>query len=116
MNKTKREFLQAVINGEVSTDEIVEYAKNEIEKLDKENEKRRERNAKKKEEYQPILDKILNEILVDGEEKLSSEVAEKMEISVQKSTALLKMLVNSGKVFQSEKKISGKTKKVYKLA
>ena len=105
---TKRDFLKAVMNGEIN-DEIKAFAEEEIEKLDAANAKRREKTSKKREENKPLLDQIYNEIL--GEEpKTASEVAEVIETSVQKASSLLRTLVEEGKAEAQEIKVPKKGK------
>ena len=105
---TKRDFLNAVMNGEIN-DEIKAFAEEEIEKLDAANAKRREQSSKKRAENQPLLDKIYNEVL--GEEpKTASEVAEVIETSVQKASSLLRTLVEEGKAEAQEIKVPKKGK------
>ena len=107
---TKRDFLNAVMNGEIN-DEIKAFAEEEIEKLDTANAKRREKTSKKREENKPLLDQIYNEIL--GEEpKTASEVAEVIQTSVQKASSLLRTLVEAGKAEAQEIKVpkNGKCK------
>lgn len=114
---TKRERLEKIVNGEFSMDEVIEFAKAEIAKLDAENAKRREKAAAKRAEYKPFLDKITDEILSTDEEKLCSEVAAELEVSTQKATSLLKMLVEAGTIVKGEKKVPKKgIQKTYKLA
>ena len=113
---TKREFLNAIAAGEM-TEEVIAFANEEIEKMDAANAKRREKNAKKRAEYQPIFDKITGEILADGEAKLCSEIAAELELSIQKTNSLLKMLVDAEVLVRGEKKVPKKgTQKTYTLA
>lgn len=100
---TKREFLNAIVNGEINED-IKTFAEEELEKLDAANAKRREQSSKKREENQPLLDRIYNEILGD-EPKTASEVAEIIETSVQKASSLLRTLVDEGKAESTEIKV-----------
>lgn len=105
---TKRDFLNAVMNGEIN-DEIKAFAEEEIEKLDTANAKRREKTSKKREENKPLLDQIYNEVL--GEEpKTASEVAEVIQTSVQKASSLLRTLVEDGKAEAQEIKVPKKGK------
>ena len=85
---TKREFLNAVIalNDEVTT----EFAKAEIEKMDARNASRKDKPSKKSVENEPIKAKIA-EILTDTPQT-ASEIASKVEISVQKASALLRQM------------------------
>lgn len=105
---TKREFLNAIVNGEINED-IKTFAEEELEKLDAANAKRREKSSKKREENQPLLDRIYNEILGD-ETKTASEVAEVIETSVQKASSLLKILVDEGKAESTDVKVPKKGK------
>ena len=100
---TKREFLNAIVNGEINED-IKTFAEEELEKLDAANAKRREQSSKKRAENQPLLDKIYDEILGD-EPKTASEVAEVIETSVQKASSLLRTLVDEGKAESTEIKV-----------
>ena len=59
---TKRDFYAKVIAAAID-EELTEFAKAEIEKLDKENAKRREKTAAKAAENQPLLDEIYDNIL-----------------------------------------------------
>lgn len=100
---TKREFLNAIVNGEINED-IKTFAEEELEKLDAANAKRREQSSKKRAENQPLLDRIYNEILGD-EPKTASEVAEVIETSVQKASSLLRTLVDEDKADSTEIKV-----------
>ena len=114
---TRREVLTSIVEGTISPEAIVEFAKSEIAKIDAENAKRREKNAKKRAEYQPIFDKITGEILADGEAKLCSEIAAELELSIQKTNSLLKMLVDAEVLVRGEKKVPKKgIQKTYTLA
>lgn len=85
---TKREFLNAVIalNDEVTT----EFAKAEIEKMDARNASRKDKPSKKSVENEPIKARIA-EVLTDTPQT-ASEIASKVEISVQKASALLRQM------------------------
>lgn len=108
---TKREMYEAIVNGNV-TDEVVEMAKNEIVKMDERNARRKNQPSKKALENEPIKAKIV-EILSD-EPMTASDVAEKVEISVQKASALLRQIDGLN---VTEIKVKGKGKvKGYALA
>ena len=100
---TKREMFTYIIEGGAITEEVKAWFEGEIEKLDKENEKARERAAKKKAENQPFIDAILE--YLEGKEGLvtASEIVENVEIfeSVQKASATLRGLVKD-KVLEAE--------------
>lgn len=99
---TKREFLNeviAVIDGtsEVDVLELKEFAKAEIVKLDERNANRSSKPTKTQIENEPIKEKIL-EVLSTGERMVASAIAEKVEISTQKASALCRQLVESKKL------------------
>ena len=91
---TKREMFTYIIEGGAVTEEVKAWFEGEIEKLDKENEKARERAAKKKAEQKPFIDAVLE--YLEGKEELvtASEIVENVEIfeSVQKASATLRGL------------------------
>ena len=108
---TRHEFFKAVANGEMN-DEIMEKGKELAEKLEAENEKRRNRVSKKALENEPIKEAILG---VLGEEpKTATVIGEEVEISTQKASALLRQLVEAGKATKTDVKVAGKgTQKGY---
>lgn len=113
---TKREFLMAVVE-KVEDAEIKLYAEQEIEKMNERNAKRKNSPSKKSVENEPIKAKIVE--VLEGCEGLTiaSEIAEKVEISTQKASALCRQLVESGVLASEETKIKGKGKvKGYKVA
>lgn len=117
---TKREFLNeviAVIDGtsEVNVLELKEFAKAEIVKLDERNASRSSKPTKAQIENEPIKEKIL-EVLSTGEKMVASAIAEKVEISTQKASALCRQLVESQKLKVEEVKIPKKGKqKAYSI-
>lgn len=117
---TKREFLNeviAVIDGtsEVNVLELKEFAKAEIVKLDERNANRSAKPTKAQIENKSIKEKIL-EVLSTGERMVASAIAEKVEISTQKASALCRQLVESGKLSVEEVKIPKKGKqKAYRI-
>lgn len=117
---TKREFLNeviAVIDGtsEVNVLELKEFAKAEIVKLDERNANRSSKPTKTQIENEPIKEKIL-EVLSTGEKMVASAIAEKVEISTQKASALCRQLVESKKLKVEEVKIPKKGKqKAYSI-
>ena len=112
---TKREFYVAVSNGEMD-EELMNYATAEIEKMDAANEKRKEKTSKKAEENQPLIDRIVNEILTD-EPMTATDIAAVIELSVQKTSALCRAAVAQGKAVQSEVKVPKRgMMKAYALA
>ena len=117
---TKREFLNeviAVIDGtsEVDVLELKEFAKAEIVKLDERNANRSAKPTKAQIENKSIKEKIL-EALSTEERMVASAIAEKVEISTQKASALCRQLVESNKLKVEEVKIPRKGKqKAYSI-
>ena len=111
---TKREFLNeviAVIDGTSEMDalELKEFAKAEIIKLDERNASRSSKPTKTQIENEPIKEKIL-EVLSTGEKMVASAIAERLEISTQKASALCRQLVESKKLKVEDVKIPKKGK------
>ena len=112
---TKREFYVAISAGEMN-DEIMAMAAAEIDKLDAANEKRKGMQSKKAAENQPIIDRIVTEILT-AEPQTATDIAAALELSVQKTSSLCRAAVAQGKAVQSEVKVPKKgTQKAYALA
>ena len=108
---TKREMYEVIANGNIN-DEVIEMAKNELIKMDERNAKRRNSPSKKSLENEPIKEKIVG--ILGDEPMTASEVAEKVEISVQKASALLRQIDGLN---VTEIKVKGKGKvKGYALA
>ena len=111
---TKREFFNeviAVIDGtsEVNVLELKEFAKAEIVKLDERNASRSSKPTKTQIENESIKEKIL-EVLSTGERMVASAIAERLEISTQKASALCRQLVESKKLKVEDVKIPKKGK------
>ena len=117
---TKREFLNeviAVIDGtsEVNVLELKEFAKAEIVKLDERNANRSSKPTKAQIENKSIKEKIL-EVLSTEERMVASAIAERLEISTQKVSALCRQLVESKKLKVEDVKIPRKGKqKAYSI-
>ncbi len=108
---TRREMFEAIVNGNV-TEEVIAMAQNEITKMDERNAKRKNSPSKKSIENEPIKAKIVE--VLTHEPQSASEVAEKVEISTQKASALLRQIEG---LAVSEIKVKGKGKvKGYALA
>ena len=112
---TKREFYEAVRASEVS-EEITEFAKHELDMLDKRNAKRSSKPTAKQKENEAIKAKIVEFVTGCGG-AVASEIGAKLEISTQKASALCRQLVTEGKFEVAEVKIAKKGKqKRYTLA
>lgn len=111
---TKREFLEIVMG--LGHPEAAKFAAKELEKMNKALERRRSKPTKAQIANAPIIEKIVSEILEEKEFKTASQVAEILEISVQKASALLRQAVKEGKVEVEDVKVKGKgTQKGYRL-
>jgi hypothetical protein len=108
---TKREFFVAVIDA-VEDAELKLFAEKEIAKMDERNAKRKASPSKKALENEPIKNAIVG--VLGSEPMTASEVAEKVEISTQKASALLRQIDG---LTVTEIKVKGKGKvKGYALA
>ena len=101
---TRREMFEAIVNGNV-TEEVIEMAKNEIVKMDERNAKRASKPSKTAIANEPIKAKIV-EVLSETPQS-ASEIAEKVEITVQKCSALLRQIEG---LSITELKVKGKGK------
>lgn len=113
---TKREFLNAVIET-VAVEELQNFAKAEIEKMDARNAKRANTPSKKAVANEPIKQGIIG-FLTDKEvPQIANEIATALEISTQKTSALCRQLVENGTLNVEDVKVKGKGKvKGYTLA
>lgn len=114
---TKREMCNYIVNGGEITEEVKAWFVEEIEKLDRENEKAKERASKKKAENQPFIDAALE--YLDGKEEpvTASELKENVDIfeTVQKASATLRGLEKEGIVESGEVKTKKGKVKGYKV-
>ena len=104
---TNREFYAAIAASTNLSDELVEFATAAIAKMDATNEKRKNTPSKAAIANQPLLDRIVDEVLT-VEPKTASDVAAVLEISVQKASSLLRHLVAEGKAVSGDVKVPGK--------
>ena len=101
---TNREFFTAIVNGTL-TEEVIAHAQTAIEKLDARNAARKDKPSKKSLENEPIKEAI--KALLTEEPMTASEIAEKVEISTQKASALLRQIEG---LTVTEVKVKGKGK------
>ena len=94
---TQRDFFKGIQNGGTITDEMIEHATAELEKLDARAEKRKNYRTPAQKENDEIKDSILT-CFVEGVPMTGKEVAEKVKISTQKANALLRQLVNENEL------------------
>ena len=113
---TNREFYTAVMNAETLTADVREHAEAALAKLDATNEKRKNTTSKKALENQPLIDRIVTEILND-QPKTASDVAAVLEVSVQKASMLCRAAVDQGHAKSQDVKVPKKgTQKGYIVA
>jgi len=109
---TNRDFFNAIIASDLN-DEIRDFAKSRLEALDRTNAKRASKPSKRSIENEPIKVALLENI---GEGCTASDVAPKVEITVQKASALLRQLVADGKLTVEDVKMPKKgVVKFYKV-
>lgn len=105
-----------MVIADTTNETIADFARSEIEKMDRKNELAKSRKSKKSAENEPIKEKIYS-ILNSDEVTTASVVAEKVEISTQKASALLRQMVEDGRITVEDVKVKGKGKqKGYKVA
>lgn len=111
---TMRDFLEAVIKREID-DEVVDFAKNQVAKLDNRNAKRTSTQSKTQKANEPIKVAILEALAEKA--MTAAEIGAACGITTQKASALTRALVLEGKVSSTEVKVKGKGKvKSYSLA
>ena len=112
---TQREFFTAIVNGTINAD-IQAYAADAIVKLDKRNTNRKSKPTKSQQANVPLLAEIRN-FLTGKKDVLASEVAAHLDVTTQKASGLLKLLVDGGEVTAAEVKVPKQGKrKAYTLA
>lgn len=104
---TKREFMEKIIAGEVTEEEMIEYAKKEIEALDKRNAARKTEPTAKQLANAILKDKMVTELKGMGK-MTASAIGEKMGFSTNKASALCRQLVTEGKMTVEDVKIPKK--------
>lgn len=107
---TLREFYEAIIaKGEI-TDEMVAIAARRIELLDKKNEYARNHkksgNSKKAKENAEVKAKIA-ELMADGQQRKAKEIAEALDLTQQKVSALARQMVEDGVLVADEERVKG---------
>lgn len=110
---TNREFLTAIANSSLS-DELTTYANEQIVKLDMRNAARKAKQSSKPSKTaianEPIKAAIMDFLNTLTEPMIASDIAENVDITTAKASAMLRQLVNDGKVVKSEVKIPKKGK------
>ena len=111
---TQREFYTAIVNGTINAD-IQAYAADAIVKLDKRNATRASKPTKSQQANAPLLAEIRT-FLTGKENVLAAEVAAHLDVTPQKASGLLKLLVDGGEATAAEVKVPKQGKrKAYTL-
>ena len=113
---TNREFFTAIASNATLSAELVKFAKEAINKLDKRNASRSSKPSKTAIANEPIKASIV-EYVTDHANALASDIAVACEISTQKASALCVQMVKDNVLTVCEVKIPKKGKvKAYSLA
>lgn len=109
---TRREVYNAVLNGNIS-EEVLNWFRAELSKMDTANEKRKTQPSKKDKENQPIKKSIFS-LLTEKGGMVASAIGEALDISTSKASALCRQMVDDGLLsvaeVKSPKKGGGKVK------
>ena len=111
---TRKDFFNAVLEASISED-MNNFAEKELAKLDREAEYRHNTPTKKQRENEDIKATILTHFTA-GVALSGAEVAEAVDITAQKANALLKQLVNEGKISVEEVKNGKRLVNSYSIA
>lgn len=110
---TNRELYNAILNSEAITDEMRDYAREAIEKLDGRNKARAAKaNSKAEAENAPKIAAIMGYLQGAENAVKASEIAEATELTTAKVSALLRKLVDAGRVISHDNKNKPKTYEV----
>lgn len=108
---TSREFFNAIITGVTITEDMVEYAKSAIEKMDTKNEHKRLTKSPVQLANDTIKTQILEFMGENG--KVSAKMlADNFSLSTQKISALMKQMVDDGRITVVKDKFEGSSSKV----
>ena len=107
---TNREFYIAIANGTMN-DEVKAFAEEAIRKMVERNVKRSSKPSKTSIENAPIKESIMEFISNRNEFCIASAIAEALEISTSKASALCRQLVADGKLVEKEIKVPKRGKR-----
>lgn len=102
---TNRQGFNAVVNGNI-TDEVIAWAKGEIEKLDKKNAKRKTASGEIKADNKPIAEAILKAL--EGGSMVSANLAQIVGVSTQKVNGVAGEMVKLGMLDKFKVKVKNK--------
>lgn len=103
---TRREVYNAVLGGNTS-EEVLNWFRTELSKMDTANEKRKTQPSKKDKENQPIKESIFT-LLSEKGSMVASAIGEALGISTSKASALCRQMVEEGRLSVAEVKSSKK--------
>ena len=107
---TLREFYEAIAAQEQITDEMVAIALKKLEQLDKKNEYARNHkksgNSKKAKENAEVKARIA-EFMADGAARKAKEIAEALDLTQQKVSALARQMVEEDSLVAEDQKVKG---------
>jgi Fic family protein len=107
---TNRDFFNAVISANIS-DEITAFAKASLDKLDLKNEKRRNSTSPNQKKNEDFKADIFADFSAEPNRVFTAkEIADKYGVSTQKISALLRQMVDNGKIKSFDIKDSKKNK------
>ena len=115
---TEREIYNAMIDGTIDADVMVEFAEKKLAQLDKRNEKAKERAVAKRAEADELTEKVFG--FVTDEAQTRDDITNAMvdagyEVTVGKVQARLTKLIEAGRIAKAKAKVVGednKTKQV----
>ena len=114
---TQREFFAGIVEGATITAEQATFAVEAIKKLDDRNKKRADKPSKTAIENAPIKAKIAEFLKEKATYLPASLIAQGVEITTQKASALCRQLVETGTLVVEDIKVAKKGKvKGYALA
>lgn len=105
---TMRQYHEAVAAGNITAD-VIAKAQNEIAKLDAANAKRAANQSKKSKENEPIKQAIYD-LLTEKGTMTSPDIAEALELTTSKASAMCRQMVEDNRLSVSEVKIPKKGK------
>lgn len=111
---TRRDFLEKVI-AEVDNAELKDFAKSEIARMNKANEQRKGKPSKKQKANADFRAQAWGEIAKLEEKFTAGAIAERLDISRPKASALLTALEKEGKLVSELTKDGKNVHKVYAI-
>lgn len=107
---TQREFLENVINGNL-TDEVLDFAADWKKKIEEKNAKRREQPSKTQLENAELAAKIHQFVLAADGAVTTTEIAANFDLSTQKIAPITNAMVKDGRLNETTVKVEGKGKR-----